>query len=252
MASATPFVKACLNGGRAGGDGSPVPTTPEALAREAQAAVEAGAAAVHMHPRDADGAQTLEREFVEAAVDAVRRIAPGVRVGVTTGAWIERDPQRRLALVTAWQVLPDFASVNYSEKGASDLGLAFVERGVGVEAGIWSPADAEAFVASPLAHRCERVLVEPLDREAPAALATAAAILQALDGAGVAAPRLLHGNRATTWPVLLAALERGYQARIGLEDTESMPDGSPAPGNGALVRVALRLWQRRTGQDRGV
>jgi uncharacterized protein (DUF849 family) len=30
-------------------------------------------------------------------------------------------------------------------------------------------------------------------------------------------------------------------ARIGLEDTQVLPDGSPAPDNAALVAAALRI-----------
>jgi len=62
----------------------------------------------------------------------------------------------------------------------------------------------------------------------------------ALDEAGIAAPRLHHGEDLATWAVIDAALERGRDVRIGLEDTLVMADGSPAPSNAALVAEVAR------------
>lgn len=39
--------------------------------------------------------------------------------GVTTGAWIEPTRENGLALIEAWAVLPDFASVNISRARAA-------------------------------------------------------------------------------------------------------------------------------------
>jgi uncharacterized protein (DUF849 family) len=57
----------------------------------------------------------------------------------------------------------------------------------------------------------------------------------------VAGPRLHHGYGAATWAVLAAAVERGRDIRVGLEDTLELPDGSTASGNGELVAAAARL-----------
>ena len=46
---------------------------------------------------------------------AIRAAIPGTLVGISTGAWIERDDDRRLAHMAAWRELPDYASVNLSE-----------------------------------------------------------------------------------------------------------------------------------------
>lgn len=71
-----------------------------------------------------------------AVLAAVRQACPGVPVGVTTGAWIEPDPSRRLELVRSWTVLPDFASVNFSENGAVRLCEELLRRGIGIEPGL--------------------------------------------------------------------------------------------------------------------
>ena len=67
-----------------------------------------------------------------------------VPVGVTTGAWAEPGPAARLERVRSWSMLsepPDHASVNWHEEGAEEIAAALLDRGVGVEAGIWSGTD---------------------------------------------------------------------------------------------------------------
>jgi hypothetical protein len=62
--------------------------------------------------------------------------------------------------------------------------------------------------------------------------------------AGSPAPVLLHGLDESCWPLLEHAGVCGVQTRIGLEDTLTLPDGSTAPDNGALVAAAVRLLSR--------
>ena len=80
---------------------------------------------------------------------AVRAAAPGLPVGVTTGAWAEPDPDARVALIEAWTVLPDFASVNWHEAGAERVAAALLDRGVGVEAGLWHADAVQEWLRSP-------------------------------------------------------------------------------------------------------
>ncbi|HET6529925.1 MAG TPA: 3-keto-5-aminohexanoate cleavage protein [Actinoplanes sp.] len=222
-------IKACLNGGR---DEPHVPKTPDQLAGAAVAAARAGAEAVHLHPRGADGRESLHPADVGAAVSAVRRA--GVPVGVSTGLWITGgDPARRLALVRDWGVRPDFASVNVGEDGYDELVATLTGMGVAVEAGVWTPAEAGR--AGPV----QRVLVEIINTPAGDAVAAADAILDRLDGT---VPVLLHGEEDTCWPLIAHAGRRRLPTRIGLEDTLVLPGGAPAPDNAALVRAALAIW----------
>jgi uncharacterized protein (DUF849 family) len=55
------------------------------------------------------------------------------------------------------------------------------------------------------------------------------------------APRLLHGHNATVWPMIREAKKRGWQTRIGLEDTVTLPDGKPAKDNVELVAAAAKI-----------
>jgi uncharacterized protein (DUF849 family) len=238
------LIKACLNGGTTRAQHHAVPQTPAELAADAAAAVRAGAGAIHLHPRDAVGAETLDPSAVLAAVDAVRAAVPGTPIGVTTGVWAAGgDPDRRMALVSQWTgtVQPDFASVNWSEPGADELAELLGKLGIAVEAGIWSVADAARLAGGAVGDHVLRILIEPMDDLPGAAVATAAGIEAALDGHGMTAPRLQHGEGPATWAVLRAAIKLGRDVRVGLEDTTVLPDGRLASGNAELIQAAASL-----------
>ncbi|MBZ4323245.1 3-keto-5-aminohexanoate cleavage protein [Streptomyces huiliensis] len=235
------ILQACLNGSRDRREHPGLPVTAAELAVAAREAVAAGAVDLHVHPKDAAGADTLDPAAVAEVVGRVRAAVPGVPVGVTTGAWAAPDPRIRAALVRSWTVLPDHASVNWHEEGADTVAAALAERGVSVEAGLFSGTDAVArFRASPFAGRAGsvlRILAEVTDTDAGTAERSARALLDAL-GTDPAAPVLLHGEDGGAWPVLRLALRQGLSTRVGLEDVLHLPDGSPATGNAALIRAA--------------
>ena len=222
------MLQACLNGDR---QGPHVPKTPAELARDAVAVAAAGAEALHVHPRDDAGVETLA---VDAAVRAIRA-AVDLPVGVSTGAWIPGDPVEAIA---AWRELPDYASVNVGEERWLDVARALLERGIGIEAGVWTPDDARRLVDSGLLDRCLRILLEPQEPDTAHALATVAEIERILGVGGP--PRLLHGQDATAWPLLREAQRRGLDTRIGLEDLD---DGST---NAELVATASE-WRAAPG-----
>lgn len=232
-------LQAALNGDLTKEAHVAVPLSVEELARDAAACVAAGARAIHLHPRDAAGHERLDAEVVDAVVVQVRA-ACGVPVGVSTGAWIEPDLTRRLALVRAWRA-PDYASVNLSEPGAPEVMRALIEAGVGIEAGVWTVEDAERLAASGLGGQVTRILVEPVAVSAANAIGLIDGIHQALDRLGLTAPRLQHGDGQATWVLLTDAVRRGLDTRIGLEDTLYEPDGTLTTGNVALVRAARVL-----------
>ncbi len=243
------MLQACVNGPRRPGEHPALPVAPEELARDVAAVAAAGADAVHLHVKDAAGADTLGAAAMAEVLAAVRAAAPAVPVGVTTGAWAVPDPARRTAAVRSWRgsvLLPDFASVNWHEDGADDVAGTLLDLGVGVEAGLWHPAGAGAWLASPHRDRCLRVLLElpdgPDEREVqPRAEELLRLVRRAQRDGGREVPVLLHGEGTSTWAALRLAGGRGLATRIGLEDVLVLPDGSPAAGNAALVRAARDL-----------
>ena len=236
------FLKACLNGPREPSEHPALPVTPAAIAADAAAAVAAGADALHIHPKDAAGHDTLEPDVVAAVLEAVRAAVPGVPMGLTTGAQAAPGPAERIELVRGWGVRPDFASVNWHEPGSPELAETLLGIGVGVEPGLWQPEAVSAWRGWPHRDRCVRLLLEVTEDLPPEeAVAAARLLLEALgpDAGGI--PVLLHGEGTSAWPVFGVAVREGLQARIGLEDVLVLPDGSPAPGNAGLVRAARAL-----------
>ncbi|HEX7744238.1 MAG TPA: 3-keto-5-aminohexanoate cleavage protein [Micromonosporaceae bacterium] len=231
------MLKVCLNGGRTREECPVVPVTPDALAADAARCAALGAAAAHVHPRDGAGQETLDPIAVAATLDALRAAAPAMPLGVSTGAWIEPHSAARAAAVRSWTVLPDFASVNAHEPGAEELAAALYERGVGVEAGLWTVEAVRRYRAWRVP--VIRVLIECMAPDPPTALADASRMLAELPPANP--PVLLHAEGPATWTVLRDAVRRGLDTRVGLEDTLVLPDGSPADGNAALVAAAVAL-----------
>ena len=233
-------LQAALNGGR---EHPAVPRTPEELAGEARAAVDAGATYLHFHPYDENGCQTLEAEPCAKAIRAVRDACPGVPISLSTSAGIESDPERRHELVAAWTERPDLVTANQGETGILDLCELLVERGIEIEAGLLSVDDANAFVESGIASQCKRALVEPLNSGVDDAVAHAESIEQTLDDNGIQLEQVHHGRGIASWAVIRRAIRREHGIRTGLEDTTVLPDGCSAENNGELVAAAATLLE---------
>lgn len=233
------LLKAALNGPFGKGHHPAMPETAAELAADAVACVLAGAGAIHIHPRDGAGRETLDPEVVDSVTRTVRS-ACGVPVGVSTGSWIEPDLSRRLAQVASWTV-PDFASVNVSDEGFERVIQVLLDVGIGVEAGVWSPRDVGRLIASGYANRLLRVLVEPVAAKRSEGVAAVDEIHAALDAGGVTSARLQHGDGDAAWVILEDAVDRGFDTRIGLEDTLLGRDDQPTEGNAALVAQARAI-----------
>jgi uncharacterized protein (DUF849 family) len=238
------LVQACLNGRRGRGDHDALPVAPEELARDAAAAVQAGAGSLHVHPRGPDEAESLEPDDCDAAVAAIRAAVPDVELSLSTGLWITGgDAARRLECVRGWSELPDCVSLNVGEEGWAELGELLAERGIRIEIGLSAPDHPELLVASGLERACLRALVEPRETAPAMAVTTAGAIDGGLDRDGIGLPQLHHGYDTTTWAVLDAAVRRERDIRIGLEDTVALPDARRARDNAELVAVAVERYR---------
>lgn len=235
------MLQGCLNGDRDKLFHPAVPCTPAELARNARAAVDAGANELHVHPRGADGLESLHPEDVAEALLAIRTGTPGIPVGLSTRRPIRPGARARHEHIRRWTALPDYVSVNLIEEDAPEVIALVRDKGIGVEAGLWSAADAERFVSLPDARRCLRVLIEINEQEEAEALRVARDIMRVLDGAGLYRPRLLHGYEATMWTIYRQALALGLDARVGLEDGALLPSGERAPDNAALIRAARHM-----------
>jgi len=107
---------------------------------------------------------------------------------------------------------------------------------------VWSVADAQAVGQISLARGWLRILVEIIGVAAADATVQADRIMRQLDISGVSAPRLLHGEGQTCWPLIRYAGRLGLATRIGLEDTLAGPDGDAISANAELTSLALAAW----------
>ncbi|MBZ9675677.1 3-keto-5-aminohexanoate cleavage protein [Mesorhizobium sp. ES1-1] len=239
------IVQACINGARARDFHPRLPLDAQAMAGDAAACIAAGAAELHIHPRGAEWRESLSA--VDETVLAVRRACPGTLVGVSTGAWIENDAERTRDAIAAWSEPPDYASVNLSEADAPAVMELLRLRTIGIEAGLASVADAERFVALAGHGRVLRILIEIDIQDFSAALDEAQGIAAVLERAEVRRPILLHGSDATVWPFVELAHRKRWSTRVGLEDGRTLPDGTVAKDNAAIVAAAVAVFRATPG-----
>src|SRR4051812_16570880 len=119
------LIKVAINGGK-----RDAPSTAVAIAADVTACAAAGATHFHIHPRDNAGRESLLPVDADRVVTAIRASSPNVRIGLTTGAWIEPDAHKRVQAVAGWNQMPDFASVNFDEDGCEDVARLLVDRGI--------------------------------------------------------------------------------------------------------------------------
>lgn len=232
------FLQAALNGDR---EHPAAPRTPEQLAADTQAAVAAGAMSVHIHPYDDKGLQTLDAEPCAWAIKAVREACPGIPISLSTSAAIENSPALRLRSIAAWTEMPNLVTANQGEEGILDICELLLSRGVDIEAGLLSLSDAKLFVASGLATRCRRVMVEPLDADPEEAVRHAEAMERTLTDAGIGLEQVHHGDGIASWAVNRRAAARGHGVRTGIEDVTVLPDGRLAKDNAELVQALVAI-----------
>jgi uncharacterized protein (DUF849 family) len=228
------LIEAALNGGT----GQPAPWTPEEAAAEGRRAVEAGAGMVHVHARSHDGAQSSDPDWYGRFSEIFAADCPGVPVSFTSKA-----TPRLLEDVAAWAPIPQVCSVNFGSAVDPwrDLLRILGERRVVVEAGVADEAMIDALRASawPVCHLVFLVVTADGDRHS--ASARYMALRTHTRKVGLDAPIVAHGYGDATWGVVGAALAAGDHVRVGLEDSQTLPDGRPARSNAELVASAIRI-----------
>jgi uncharacterized protein (DUF849 family) len=233
-------IHCALNGGYGHEDHPEVPVTLRELVEDALACRAAGASLVHVHPRRlSDGLESLAAVTHDAVVSAIRQAVPDVEISCSTQQDIDLGGlPDRITAVRAWKHPPDVVSLNLCEPGSIELGSALVECGIGIEAGVFTPQDADALLAAPWAHAVTRVLVEVIFEHEDA---SAVELARAIDArvAVLGRPRVWHGDGRATWAVVDAGLYAGVDVRVGLEDALVGRDGGAAPGN--AIQVARTL-----------
>jgi uncharacterized protein (DUF849 family) len=225
-----------------------MPVTIDELLQDLRECFRAGATGVHLHVRDETGAETLDPVVVNETCRRVREVAGEVgvapEIGLTTGEWIVPELGRRKAMIREWEAV-DCATVNLSEKGFEDVMQVMLDSGIGIDVGLWAPAEIDMILSSGFLPHLQRVSIELAPGEPhfltgdPSDLAQQ--VNDALDEAGCRCPRLTHGMNDWTWPLVKDAFRRGHDTRVGFEDSVLLPNGTRAQDNAQLVQAALAL-----------
>lgn len=113
-----------------------------------------------------------------------------------------------------------------------------------IEAGLNEKKAAEKLVQSGLYKDCFRILIEPEPEILKEAVECINEIEEVLDRNNVEVPRLLHGFNSVSWELLRVAKRRGYDSRIGMEDTIYLENGVLVKNNLELINYAQKILIR--------
>ncbi|MGK9164956.1 3-keto-5-aminohexanoate cleavage protein [Inquilinus limosus] len=237
------------NGGRrTKADHPALPLTPAELARNAAECRDAGAAMIHIHVRDRDGAHLLDADAYRAAIAAIRaEVGDGLVLQITSESLGRYSPAEQMAVVRA--VRPEAASLALRElvpdpadEGAFAEFLLWLKRErVAPQIILYAPEEAvrlDAMRRRGLIPWDDMPVLYVLGRYVAGQTSLPADLLPFL------APEV---PRFRSWMACafgrheaacaLAAALLGGDVRVGFENNLHRPDGSLACSNADLVRA---------------
>ncbi len=238
-----------------------LPYTPEEIAEEAHRAREAGAAVVHIHGRERDGAPSVRVDVFREIMAAVRARSD-ILINFSTGA-VGIPMEDRVAHIR--ELKPEIGALNmgsmnyaiYSSKKKTfywDLvfanpfkDIAYLLR-VMNEAGV--RPELECFDTGHIANTAPLIDMGVLRPPLQFSL-----IMGVLGGIPATTRNLVHqvgslppasiwgviGVGLDQWALSAAAITMGGNIRVGFEDNFYLEDGKMARSNGELVEKAVRL-----------
>ena len=235
------LLKIALNGARPKSENENIPHSPDEIEKEVRLLYSRGYKTFHIHCYDKEGRESLKQVDVHNLVSGVKNISADIRVGISTGDWIEPDLEKRKKYISDWKTVPDFASVNMIEANSIEICQTLMEKGITVEAGLNEMQAAEILVNSRIREGFCRILIEPEPEELSEALQTVNEIESVLNSNDIRIKRLLHGFNAVSWDLLREAKKRGYDGRMGMEDTIFLENGIKVKSNLELINAAEKI-----------
>ncbi|MDR6603240.1 uncharacterized protein (DUF849 family) [Achromobacter deleyi] len=225
-----------------------VPMTPDALALEARACLDAGAGMMHMHVRKPDGSHLLDAHAYREALAAVdRAVGRELLVQVTSEAAGAYKAAEQIALVRELQ--PEAVSMGLREIAVPEIPetelaafFAWVaERRIMAQIILYDEGDVQRWQSLRA-----RGLVPPgawsvlfvLGRYSVGQTSSAYDLLPFLAAYDHTLPWAICAFGAEENACVTTAAAFGGHMRVGFENNLKLRDGSIAPGNAALVRQA--------------
>lgn len=222
-----------------------LPMTPDEIARDAAACLDAGACMVHLHVRDRQGRHTLDVELYREATAAIRRaVGERVIVQATSEAAGLYRAEEQMAMVRALR--PEAVSLamrelvpDGHEKGAGEFFAWLAHEGILAQYILYSSEEVVRF--ADLRRRGvvpgnSVFVLYVLGRYAPGQASQPRDLLPFLAAAGGAGDPwafCAFGAREGAAAMMVAAL--GGHVRVGFENNLWLSDGRLAPDNAALV-----------------
>jgi 3-keto-5-aminohexanoate cleavage enzyme len=227
-----------------------VPLTAAALAREARACLDAGAAMMHRHVRKPDGSHLLDAQAYRDALAAVRdAVGDELLVQVTSEAAGVYRAAEQIALVR--ELRPEAVSIGLREIAVPDIPEAelaaflawLAERRIMTQIILYDEGDVRRWQALR-----QRGLVPPgawsvlfvLGRYSAGQTSSAYDLLPFLAAYDHSLPWAVCAFGPEENACVATAAAFGGHMRVGFENNLKLRDGSLAPGNAALVRQAAQ------------
>lgn len=222
-----------------------VPITADTLANTAKSCLDAGAAMLHMHIRDADGGHSLDADGYRHALDVVRRaVGDEMVLQVTSEAAGRYQAPEQIAMVRA--VRPEAVSIGLreidkpavGERGLQDFFGWLARERVMTQVILYDVADVrrwQALRAAGAIPDAPWFLLFVLGRYTAGQTSDPRDLLPFLATHDDAHPWAVCAFGATENACITAAAALGGHARVGFENNLRCKDGSLAPDNRALV-----------------
>jgi 3-keto-5-aminohexanoate cleavage enzyme len=250
------MIMVAANGaGRGKADHPALPLTIAELAAEAKACALAGAAAIHLHVRDATAAHTFDAALYRAATAAVRAAAgPDLVIQITTEAVGRFSPSEQMACVRTVrpeavsialrELVPDGRAEPAAEKffdwmAAENIAPQFILYAPDEVTRLIDLVDrgvipfARPFLLFVLGRHTANQQSVPSDLDP---------FLARLEGRDLPWAMCAFGRREAA--CALHAAQSGGHVRVGFENNLHLPNGALAPSNAALVEATAELLHR--------
>ena len=235
------LLKTALNGTRSKTENEYLPHSLEEIENEVSLLYKNGCNVFHIHCYDQNGNESLRPEDVNSLVSRIKNISSEIQIGISSGDWIEPDFEKRKRYIKDWDNIPDFIPLNIIEENSIEIANLLISKGILVEVGLNEIEAAEIFVGSNLNKGCCRILIEPEEEILDSAINTINEIEKILDSNQITIDRLLHGFNGVSWDILREAKKRGYDSRVGMEDTIYLENGKKVKSNLELIDNARKI-----------
>ncbi len=248
-----PYIMVAPNGARRGRSDHPaLPVTLPQIVATAVACAGAGADALHLHVRDAEGRHSLDPgRYVETLAELSRAV-PDLRVQITTEAAGLFDVATQLDCLT--RVRPDWASISIREIArdparASAIYGTCAEQGTQVQHILYDSADIALLrdwrARSVVAEEQTSVLFV-LGRYTAGQVASPVDLMEYVDAAPDMRDWMVCAFGPHEHECLLAAARRGGDLRVGFENSLTDRFGRQHADNAASVRALRAALEKQT------